>query len=68
MDQNILDEMLSRITTLEDENERIRGEINEKKSKNQKRLEINKVTDNLENFEKGNIFPIKKYFKYNVNL
>ncbi len=55
MDQNILDEMLSRISTLENENEKFRAEIEEKKLKMQKRLEISKVTENVENFEKGYI-------------
>ncbi len=59
MDQNILDEMLSRISTLEAENEKIRAEIEEKKLKSQKRLEISKVTDNLENFEKGIFYFFK---------
>lgn len=55
MDQNILDEMLSRISALEAENEKIRGEIKEKKIKNEKRIEITKSTNDLENFEKGNL-------------
>ncbi len=53
MDQNILDEMLARINTLEKENEDIRKEIFEKKKANEKKLNLNKISENLENFEKG---------------
>lgn len=53
MDQNIIDEMLNRINSLEAENIRIKEEIRDKKLENSKKLEILKLTDNPEIFKEG---------------
>jgi len=58
MDQNLLDEMLGRISTLESDNQKIRQEIKAKKEKIQQKIKINNLTENLEKFEQG-----KKYLK-----